>query len=312
MLIRFALQARPCSPVGSRLLALAFVFGALSPFASLRAQQPVVALLPIAKDLYLWQGAAGNSVVAVSKPGIAIVGPQLAAEQAALAHAIAGVTPLPVRFVMLTGHPTVDTDRDANWARAGAITIVEEHTGYRIGKGLRDQFGKNAVPLSAPAMATLGFSEVQQIHLTEEDIHVVRQKPGNTSSDISAHFEEAKVIYLGESVRMDAYPTIDEAHGGSLNGLIETSAKFMSWPATTKFVPGHGNVLSPFELKTYHDMLVAVRDRVKSLKESGQSLDAIVAARPSAAFDDMWKADATAAKALVTAAYKSLEAPAAK
>lgn len=290
--------------------ALRIALVAMIPLSAARAQRS--SLTPLGKDLYLSRGPAGNSVVSVTRNGVAIVGPQTVAAQPALERDIAAVTPRPVRFVVLTGHPGVEFDRDANWSRAGAITIVEEHTGYRIGKGLRDQFGKGAVPVTAPAMPTLGFSEVQQLHLIDEDIHVVRQKPGNTDSDVSVHFEDANLIYLGESVRMDAYPTIEETHGGSLNGLIETSAKFMTWPAKTRFVPAHGDLLSSTDLKAYHDMLVGVRDRVKSLKESRQSLEAIVSARPSAAYDGKWKADAAAARALVTAAYKSLEEAAAK
>lgn len=279
--------------------------------APLSAQAAGTSLTPIATDVYLSRGSAGNSVIAVTKAGVAIVGAQTAAGQPALAREIAAITHSPVRFVMLTAHPGIESDRDAGWSRAGATTIVEEHSGYRIGRGLRAEYGKNPVPVTAPGMPSLGFSEVQQIHLVDEDIHVVRQKPGNTDSDVSAHFEEAKVIYLGNALAVDGYPVVDAAHGGRLDGLIETSAKFMGWPGT-KFVPGRGDVVTNVEVKAFHDMLVAVRDLVKAMKDKGQSLDAIIAAHPTAAYDAQWGRADGSAKALVTAAYHSLEPAAGK
>jgi hypothetical protein len=49
---------------------------------------------------------------------------------------------------------------------------------------------------------------------------------------------------------------------------------------------------------------------VKALRDEGRSLDAVIAARPTAAYDARWgKADPAAARALVTAAWHALQAP---
>jgi hypothetical protein len=42
------------------------------------------------------------------------------------------------------------------------------------------------------------------------------------------------------------------------------------------------------QLRDFRDMLVAIRGNVAALKRQGNSLDAIVAANPTAAFDDKW------------------------
>jgi hypothetical protein len=54
-------------------------------------------------------------------------------------------------------------------------------------------------------------------------------------------------------------------------------------------IPGHGTPVSNRnELKEFRDMLAAIRDNVARLKKQERSLDAVVAARPTAAFDAKW------------------------
>jgi len=55
----------------------------------------------------------------------------------------------------------------------------------------------------------------------------------------------------------------------------------------TIIIPGHGQPVSnKAGLKDFRDMLVAVRENVAVLKKQGRSRDEVVAARPTAAFDD--------------------------
>lgn len=282
-------------PIRAPLAALALA----SLLATPAFAQSTTPLTPIAPATWLAHDPAGNVVVAVSKEAVVIVGPQTAAAAPALRAAIRAITPLPVRYVVITASPAIDASRDAGWTRAGATVIAEEHAARRMG-------GVESGPLSGP---TLGFSEVQQIHLLSEDVHVVRQKPGNTDADVSTHLEAANVMVLGNAYVADGYPTIDTRHGGGIDGLIETASRFMTWSEQLKIVPGRGPVSTPAGLVAYHDMLVAIRDRVKALHAEGRSLEAILAARPTAAFDAQWGNEPGAATALVTAIVQGLSAP---
>ena len=54
-------------------------------------------------------------------------------------------------------------------------------------------------------------------------------------------------------------------------------------------MPGHASPVSnKTELTSFRDMLVANRANVVKLKEQGRSLDEIIAAKPTAAFDAKW------------------------
>ena len=56
----------------------------------------------------------------------------------------------------------------------------------------------------------------------------------------------------------------------------------------TIVIPGHGKIAGKAELTDYRDMLVTIYDRVAALKKEGKSLDEIIAAKPTAAYDSKW------------------------
>ncbi len=56
----------------------------------------------------------------------------------------------------------------------------------------------------------------------------------------------------------------------------------------TKIVPGHGPLGDKDALQKYRDMMATVATKVERLKSSGQSLDQVVAAKPTADFDAAW------------------------
>jgi hypothetical protein len=58
--------------------------------------------------------------------------------------------------------------------------------------------------------------------------------------------------------------------------------------ANTIIIPGHGPVGDKAGLTDFRNMLVAVRDRVAQLKKQGRTLAEVVAAKPTADYDETW------------------------
>ena len=56
----------------------------------------------------------------------------------------------------------------------------------------------------------------------------------------------------------------------------------------TRIIPGHGPVSNKAELKIYRDMVATVSAPVKKLAQEGKKLDEIIAAKPSAEYDERW------------------------
>jgi glyoxylase-like metal-dependent hydrolase (beta-lactamase superfamily II) len=112
----------------------------------------------------------------------------------------------------------------------------------------------------------------------------------HTDSDISVHFVEADVLHVADTYWNGIYPFIDYSTGGNIDGMIRAAdANLQAATDKTIVIPGHGHPVSNrSELKEYRDMLVAIRDNVARLKKQERSLEAVIAARPTAAFDAKW------------------------
>jgi glyoxylase-like metal-dependent hydrolase (beta-lactamase superfamily II) len=113
--------------------------------------------------------------------------------------------------------------------------------------------------------------------------------PAHTDSDVSVHFTDVDVLHVDDTWWNGLYPFIDYSTGGSIDGMIRaTEQNLAAASATTVIVPGHGAVGDKAQLTRYRDMLVSIRDRVAALKGQGRTLAGVLAAKPSAPFDDEW------------------------
>jgi hypothetical protein len=76
--------------------------------------------------------------------------------------------------------------------------------------------------------------------------------------------------------------------------------------ARTKIFPGHGPLGDKASLTQYRDMLVTMRDRVRTLKSSGKTADEVVAAKPTADLDATWGKGFLPPDQFVTIVYNTL------
>jgi hypothetical protein len=53
-------------------------------------------------------------------------------------------------------------------------------------------------------------------------------------------------------------------------------------------IPGHGPAGDRSGVAEFRDMLAAIRQNVAALKKQGRSLDEVIDAKPTAAFDPKW------------------------
>jgi glyoxylase-like metal-dependent hydrolase (beta-lactamase superfamily II) len=112
---------------------------------------------------------------------------------------------------------------------------------------------------------------------------------GHTDGDISVYFRKADVLALGDIFWNGHYPFIDNAHGGGIDDTIRWVNESLKLAgAKTLIVPGHGPVGSRAQLVEFRDMLIAVRDNVARLKREGKSLEEVMSAKPTAAYDAKW------------------------
>ena len=271
----------------ARITLLMFVALGLLGSCALAAQDASVT--EITPHLLVFSTSTGNVVCSVGDDGALLIGTPSAASTTVIAKILAEHTTSPVRYVVIAPEDLAHSHGDAGWGTRGAFVAMQENALHRLGGHVM-----GTPPPLAPRLVQLGvdrprvaFSEVLTFDLNGEAIHVVHQKPGFSDADALAHFHTAKLVYMGEVFPGDGYPMIDPTQGGTLEGLLNTIQPWTS-DADFKVLPARGAVSNGQALKEFHDMIVAVRDRVQKAIQAGRTEDQVIAAHPSAAFDAKW------------------------
>ena len=100
----------------------------------------------------------------------------------------------------------------------------------------------------------------------------------------------------------------DLGNGGSLNGIVAALATLagVAGPNTT-VVPGHGPITNRAAIVAHRDMVLAVRDKVRQMVAEGRSVEEIVAAKPTAEFDERTGNAAGSAERFLRQLYSELK-----
>jgi glyoxylase-like metal-dependent hydrolase (beta-lactamase superfamily II) len=108
----------------------------------------------------------------------------------------------------------------------------------------------------------------------------------HTDGDTMIHFTKADVLMTGDFYRSAGYPNIDRTNGGTLNGMLQgLNAVIDLAGPNTRIVPGHGAIVDEKAVMAHRDLAIALRDRIAPLVKKGQTLEQIVASKPTADFD---------------------------
>ena len=144
-------------------------------------------------------------------------------------------------------------------------------------------------PAAEIARPLVTFNKEITFHLNGEDVKVFHVEPGHTDGDSVIYFQNANVIHMGDLYFEGLYPYIGIYSGGSINGMIKVINQILPMiDENTKVVPGHGPLSNKAQLHEYVSMLTAIRDNVSRLMQKGNTMEEVVAAKPTRAFDKKW------------------------
>ena len=235
---------------------------------------------------------SGGSVGVLSGPdGKVMIDAGITASKPLMLEALASLGSEPVRHLINT-HWHFDHADGNEWVQAqGAAITAHENTRKHLKTMQRVEDWNFDFPALAPsAIPTDVFSERKRLTVNRSTIELQYYGPAHTDSDISVHFVEADILHVADTFWNGIYPFIDYSTGGSIDGMIRAAeANLAKAGDKTIVIAGHGVPISNrAELQDYRDMLVAIRDNVARLKKQEKTLDAVVAARPTAAFDGKW------------------------
>lgn len=258
--------------------------------------------------VYVLFGAGGNMGLSVGDDGPFLVDDQFAPLTPKIVAAIGAITPQPVKFVINTHWHFDHVGGNENLGRAGVLIIAHDNVRRRMSTDQFVEFLKRAQPASPrAALPVVTFDDSITFHLNGDDVVAFHVPPAHTDGDVIVHFTKANVIHMGDTFITDRYPFVDLSSGGNVNGFVSAADRALTvCNADTKVIPGHGTVSDCQGLRFWRDMIVTIRERVRTAMRDGKSLEAIKAAKPTAEFDATHKVGSVNGDQLVEFIYRSL------
>jgi len=198
-------------------------------------------------------------------------------------------------------------------AAEGAAIIAHENVQQRM---TTPDAGETVTPVGAQPTDTYYADTMKLSHFFNgEGVQLIHQPSAHSNGDSLVHFRGSDVIAAGDIFSTVSYPVIDTAHGGTIDGVINGLNRILDLSVAefrteggTLVVPGHGRISDAADVAYYRDMVVILRDRIKSMIDREMTLDEVKAAKPTADYEPRYGAQSGAwtTDAFITAAYNSL------
>ena len=258
--------------------------------------------------IFLLQGVGGNVVCQIGPDGKLVIDSQISTGTPKLLDALGKLGVHKLKLLINTHWHFDHTDGNAALHLAGAFIIAQDNTRARLLNPQTIQTYAAQFPAAPDAgLPQQTFPESETLWVNNDQEDLVHTPNGHTDSDIFIRFVKGNVIHTGDLWFNGMYPLIDIGSGGTVNGMIRGVDQVLALADDrTKIVPGHGPLGDKAALQTYREMLVTVADRVEKLKASGETVEQVVAAKPTADLDATWAKGTIQPNTFVALVYDSL------
>jgi glyoxylase-like metal-dependent hydrolase (beta-lactamase superfamily II) len=263
------------------------------PFPTAARQE--LEVIPVQGNVYMLQTptAGGNVGVLPGPDGVLLVDDQVPNVAEAVVRGVRRITPEPIRYVVNT-HVHIDhIGGNELLASMGATIVAQDNVHRRMLEPLRiPRGGGRTMPQPAEsALPTVTFGTATTFRLNDEEVRVFHVPPAHTDGDSFVHFVDSDVLHTGDVFRTNMYPIVDVYNGGTVSGMIEAMriAVEVAGP-DTKIIPGHGfGFTDRQELVEVLEMLMDIRDRIRTMVADGLWLEEVLEAEPTASYDSRWR-----------------------
>ena len=259
----------------------------------------------LAPGIYNLRGVGGNIVASIGDQGVLLVDSQFPEMIPRVKRAISELGGDGIDFTINTHWHFDHSDGNPVLGRDGTWMVAQENS-------RRMMTGEHPIDLVAlaymqpaypkEALPVITYRKQMQFHFNGETIDLLHFGPAHTTGDTAVIFRESNVVHMGD-VLNQSYPFIDAGNGGGIEGMILFCEKVLARiDENTKIVPGHGRVKTYKDMADYIAMLDTVATRISNMIDQGMSLEQVIAAAPTAEFDDQYGDPGT----FINRAYVSL------
>ena len=262
-----------------------------------QAQRPtdfssfVIKTTPVANGVYQMESpVAGNTAVFVGSDGVLLVDPQYAPMHQRLVDAVKKLSNLPIKFLIDTHFHNDHSEGNELLAKLGVVIISHENVRSFLATGKAAGPGQRLVLPSPPgALPVVTYTDSLTLHFNGDEIFIFHPGVAHTDSDSIVHFRRANVIHAGDIVARlrERYPNINNGLIGAVGRILKVAN------SETKIVTGHGPIATFKDVQDFHHMMTTIRDRVLAGMQAGETVEQIIATKPTAEFDADYKGRTT-------------------
>ncbi len=244
----------------------------------------------LSDSIYMLVGSGGNIGLSVGPDAVFMIDDQYAPLTPKIEAAVRAITPKPVTFVINTHWHFDHTGGNVNMGKAGAIIVAHDNVRKRLSSEQFIDFMRAKIdPTPKEGLPVVTFSQTMNFHLNGDDIAAFHVPNAHTDGDSIIHFKKANIVHMGDTFFNGFYPFIDYSSGGTPDGFIAASERVIAISDDqTKIIPGHGPLATKADLIAYRTMLAGTIGKIKALVKQGKTLEEIIAAKPTAEFDERW------------------------
>ena len=296
----------------------------LCPASVAEAQRPTdfsslqVVTTQVAGNIYMLQSpVSGNTAALIGSDGVLLVDAQYAPIHAKLMAAVRKLSPQPLRFLINTHFHRDHSEGNVHMTEEGAVIIAHENVRTFLanctstikgedgfvysGCGRKTDTGAAVLLPPLPGLLpTVTYTGALTMYFNGEEIHLTHLEAAHTNADSVVYFRKANVMHTGDIIDLKQYPAPETIDGwmAAVDQIIKIGN-----PAT-KFIPGHGELGTFDDVVNYYGTVFTIRSRVLNGIREGQTLQQVIASKPTAEFDRRY--NGRPGEGLVTTIYQQL------
>lgn len=255
------------------------------------AQPPRLDTVLLSDSLLAVIGPDANSLAVAGADAVILVDGGSADWSAALLERVDDTfASKPITALLNTHWHTEQTGSNVVLGSRGAQIIAHENTKLWLGTEVSVQWsGKKYPPLPAAGLPQKTFLESGNLQLSGRTLDYHYLLNAHTDGDICVFLANDNVLVTGGAVSNDGWPTIDWWTGGWIGGMLDAYDAMLEIANNdTRILPSRGPMMSLAELESQREMYLTIFDRLQSMLRMSFATDEVLAARPTAEFDNRW------------------------